>query len=100
MTHEKAKEVIANTIKERKNLVLAMERLVRSVNDEGLMNVWLMYGVPDGDVQKYDVEEVTDNLVEDDTEFAILMGLFLRIMSRAEKDGGLYAGGVVSKEWA
>lgn len=99
MTHEKAKEVIANRIKERKDLVLAMERLVRSVNDDGLMNVWLMYGVPDGDIKEYTVDEVSDTLVEDDTEFAILMGLFLRIMSRAEKDGGLYAGSVVSREW-
>ena len=84
---------------ERKRVVLAMEKLVRSVNDEELLMVWLTYGVPDGDIKQYIIDEVDDNLVEDE-EFAILMGLFLRIMARAEQDGGLYVDNIVSKEWA
>ena len=82
----------------RNQLVLAMERLVRSVNDESLLMTWLMYGVPDGDIKNYTVEEVDDSFVEDEM-FAVLMGMFLRIMAQAEEDGGLYADGVVSKEW-
>ena len=82
----------------RKKAVLAMERLVRSVNDEGLLMTWLMYGVPDGDIEKYTVDEVDDSLVEDE-EFAILMGMFLRIMAQAEQEGGLYVDSIVSKEW-
>ena len=82
----------------RKAAVLAMERLVRSINDESLLMTWLMYGVPDGDIQNYTVDEVEDSLVED-KEFAILTGMFLRIMSQAEQEGGLYIDGIVSEEW-
>ena len=84
-----------NNVVERKETVLAMERLVRSCNDEELTMGWLMYGVPDGDINDYTVDEVDDYFV-DDENFASLMGLFLRIMSQAEKDGGLYIDGVVS----
>lgn len=83
-------------IVERKNTVLAMERLVRSCNNEELIMGWLMCGVPDGDINDYTVDEVDDYFV-DDENFAGLVGLFLRIMSQAEKDGGLYIDGVVSK---
>ena len=82
----------------RKEAMLAMERLVRSVNDEELLLPWLMYAVPDGAIQNYTIDEVDDSLVEDD-EFAILTGLFLHIMSQAEHEGGLYIGDIVSKEW-
>lgn len=83
---------------ERKCVVLAMEKLVRSCNNEELLMLWLAYGVPDGDIKQYTVDEVDDSLVEDE-EFAILMGMFLRIMAQSEKDGGLYVDGIVSKEW-
>lgn len=82
----------------RKELVLSMERLVRSVNNEELMMAWLMYGVPDGDIQKYTIDEVDDCFLEDE-EFGVLMGMFLRIMSQAEQNGGLYCDNIVSKEW-
>lgn len=80
----------------RKNVVLAMESLVRAVNDEELLEPWLMCGVPDGDIQQYTQDEVDDYFVEDNN-FAELMGLFLKIMSRAKNDGGLYVDRVVSK---
>ena len=83
---------------ERKQLVLAMELLVRSLNNEELIMPWLMYGVPDGDVKEGIISEIDDGLVEDES-FAILMGMFLRIMAQAEKDGGLYCDHVSSKEW-
>ena len=80
----------------RKNVVLAMESLVRAVNNEELIDPWLMCGVPDGDIQQYTQDEVDDYFVEDNN-FAELMGLFLKIMSRAKNDGGLYVDRVVSK---
>lgn len=80
----------------RKNVVLAMECLVRAVNNEELLDPWLMCGVPDGDIQQYTQDEVDEYFIKDDN-FADLMGLFLKIMSRAKNDGGLYVDRVVSK---
>ena len=85
---------MANVL-ERKNMVLAMERLVRSVNDEDLMMRWLACGVPDGDIDKYTIDEVDDYFVENE-HFAELMELFLDIMADAKKDGGLYVDHIVS----
>ena len=82
---------------ERKLMILAMERIIRSLNDEDLMIAWLYDGVPDGDIQKYTVDEVDDYFLDDES-FADLMGLFLRIMAKANKSGGLYVDGVVSKD--
>lgn len=84
-------------MEKRKEMVLAMERIVRSVNDEELILPWLSCGVPDGDIENYTVDEVDDYFVEDDN-FAYLMGLFLRIMRRAAKYGGLYVDGVTSED--
>ena len=81
----------------RKEMVLAMELLVRSVNNEELIMPWLSCGVPDGDIERFEEDEV-DEYFTQDKEFAELMGLFLKIMARAYKDGGLYADGVTSKE--
>lgn len=82
----------------RKKAVLAMEFLIRSMNDEEIMDGWLMCGVPDGDIDyaSEDTSQVDDYFVEDDN-FKSLMGLFLRSMSKADKSGGLYIDGVVSK---
>lgn len=80
----------------RKQMVLAMERLIRSISNEELIQGWLMCGVPDGDIQRYEEDEVDEYFTED-KNFAELMGLFLKIMKRAEKDGGLYSDGVSSK---
>lgn len=80
----------------RKQMVLAMERLVRSIDNEELIQGWLMCGVPDGDIQRYEEDEVDEYFTED-KNYAELMGLFLRIMKRAEKDGGLYSDGVESE---
>jgi len=80
----------------RKQMVLAMERIVRSVDNEELIGGWLMCGVPDGDIKRYEEDEVDEYFTED-KNYAELMGLFLRIMTRAEKDGGLYSDGVTSE---
>lgn len=84
-------------LKERTNVVRAMELLVRSVNNEELIEPWLMCGVADGDIDDNTTDEDLECYVDDNENFASLMGLFLRIMSRANKDGGIYVDKVVSK---
>ena len=83
-------------LKERAEIVRAMELLVRSVNNEEHIEPWLMCGVADGDITDDTTDEDLETYVEDDKDFASLMGLFLRIMSRARKDGGLSVDNVVS----
>lgn len=83
-------------IKERIEVLRAMELLARSVNDESDLMGWLMCGVADGDIDEDTTDDELVDYVEDDDSFAEIMGCFLRTMSRA-KDGGLYVDGVVSK---
>ena len=82
-------------IEKRKEMVLAMEKIVRSVNNEDFIDRWLMLGVADGDIKSFDVQEV-DKCYVDDKTLSEMMGLFLSIMNDARKDGGLYIDGVVS----
>lgn len=92
---------MANTI-ERTKMVMAMEYLVRSLNDEELLDQWLMCGVADADIEYGDLL-VTPEKEEylacytDDEALADLMGLFLRRMYLAYKNrSGLQCDGVVS----
>ena len=90
-----------NTIDKIK-LIKAMEFIARQVNDETVFEEWLMDGVADGDIRYGDLNvnmEDADNFEYylENENFAYLMGLFLRMMSRAKKSGGLYCRGVVSK---
>lgn len=84
-------------IKERIEIVKAMDLLCRQINDEEVFMTWLIYGVADGDVEIGDDERL-ECYVDDDERFAELLGLFLSMMSRAKKSGGLYADRVLSKE--
>lgn len=81
----------------RIKMIKAMEFLVRNLNDESLMDGWLMCGVPDGDIEYGDLE--TDNYDDDyfmeDEHLSELMGLFLKTMKHAEHTG-LYIDGVIS----
>ena len=79
----------------RKKAILAMEYLARSVNDEELFFRWITLGVPDGDINSFDFENVDESLCEDDN-FRDLMSLFLNIMKDANKDG-LYVDKIVAK---
>lgn len=86
---------------ERVKAVKAMEFMVRQLNDESQMDLWLEEGVADGDIEYGDLEvrpEDMENLEYwlDDKNFADLMALFIRIMSFANRDGGLYCDGIVS----
>ena len=87
---------------ERAKLVKAMELIARQVNDEEVFDGWLMNGVADGDIEYGDLE-VTNEDAENleyyirDKDFADIMAVFLRVMARAQKSGGLYCDGIVSK---
>lgn len=87
--------------KDRLKMVKAMEFIVKSVNNEDYIDPWLCYGVADGDIEIGDLSinltdyETLDYYIQD-KEFSELMDLFLQIMNRARKDGGLYCDRVVS----
>lgn len=83
-------------LSKRANVVRAMELIARCINDEEIFDSWLMCGVADGDIDGSEDDEDLEYYCEDDN-FAELMGLFLRLMKRADKSGGLYEDGVVSK---
>lgn len=88
---------------ERLQLVKCMEYIVRNLNDENIFESWLYSGVADGDIHYGSVaitpedEEDLDYYIQDE-EFADLISLFLRLMTRARKSGGLYCGGVCAGE--
>ena len=90
---------------ERIKCVKAMELMARQINDEGVFETWLMYGVADGDIAagdlnvKSDDEELMGYYIEDE-HFADLMDTFTYIIARARNRGGLYCDGVVSKRGA
>lgn len=81
---------MSKNIKTRVELVKAMNLLALSINAEDYIDSWLSFGVADGD-------DNFEDYCENDNDFASLMALFLRLMSRARKDGGLYCDGVVGK---
>ncbi len=83
---------------ERIKMVKAMEFIARQINDETIFNIWLMCGVADGDIEYGDLtRDEVDDYYFDDSNFAGLMELFLDIMARAKKSGGLYCDGIVSR---
>ena len=80
----------------RADVVRAMDIMVSTINDEGIIESWLMLGVADGDITSDTTNEEIESLgYTDDTTFAELMTLFLKLMSRAGSDG-LYFDKVVS----
>lgn len=84
---------------ERAKMVLAMEFICRQINDEDVLEGWLMNGVADGDFEfgEWDYNKVDEYYIEDDT-FRDLMDCFLRRMSGAKREGGLFCGGIVTNE--
>lgn len=84
---------------ERKKMVSAMEYIARQVNDESLFEYWLSLGVADGDINYGDFNtEAVDDYYTEDENFSELMRTFINLISYAKKSGGLYCGGIVSKE--
>ena len=81
---------------ERAKAILAMEFLARQINNEDVFNGWLMGGVADGDIPygSVDVADVPEYYLEPDT-FKDIALCFMRRMSSANKNYGLYCGGVL-----
>ena len=88
-----------NKASERAKMVSCMEYIARQINNENVFETWLMCGVADGDIEygNLDISEIEDYYL-DNVNFKNLMSTFLVCMNGAFKDGGLYCGGVVSKE--
>lgn len=87
-------------MEQRAKMILAMEYIARQVNDEdAFVDLWLQLGVADGDIKygSFDISEVDEYYLEDDN-FKYIMTLFLKLMNSAWNDGGLYCGGIVSKD--
>lgn len=84
---------------ERAEVVRAMETMARCINHEGIFDSWLMVGVADGSIKEgTTLQDIIDwGYCEDDT-FRDLMTLFLKLMYRAGKNGGIYTDGIVSGE--
>lgn len=90
--------------KERRTMVACMEFIARNLNDESIFEPWLYCGVADGDlnyenlVRNFNEEkECVDDYYIEEENFADLMSLFLRMMGKANKYGGLYCDDVVSR---
>ena len=86
-------------IEERAKMVACMEYIARQINNEDVLETWLMCGVADSDIKygNLDISEIDDYYLDDRT-FRNLMSTFLVCMESALIDGGLYCGGVVSKD--
>ena len=82
---------------ERAKMVLAMEYIARQINDENVLEGWLMCGVADGDFDygEWDTEVVNEWYLED-KNFRDLMSCFLRRMFGTYKSGGLYCDNIAS----
>lgn len=85
--------------KVRKQMVLAMETVMRGLNDEDIFEGWLRCGVADGDLDEDSTWKDVDDWYIKDGNFTDLMNLFCRKMKQATADGcdgALYCNGVIS----
>ena len=88
-------------IDERRKAIVCMEYIARHINDEDVLDFWLMNGVPDGDIEygNLDYEQVwSEDYMVSDEGFEEIMSCFLRNMNRAFESGGLFCGGIVCKD--
>lgn len=78
------------TREEKASLVLAMEYMVRNINDEEIIDGWLMAGVADGDIEYGECDaDAVDEYYTDDGNFKELVGCFTRRLKFATESGGL-----------
>lgn len=77
--------------KDRTQMVKAMDFIVRHINNEDYIEPWLMCGVADGDIEYGDFEPDDPNVdyYIDNDNYGDLQNLFLKLMARAYKNGGL-----------
>ena len=102
--------------KERRLMLLSMDYIARSLNDEFQIEKWLTIGIADGDINYddifekiapalYDLSESDFEYYEEDKNFADLMDSFLMLICRAcgkktevnNRTGVLYCDNVISK---
>ena len=69
--------------------IYSMNNIIRSLNDEELMESWLMNGVPDGSETLDDIKDVYGSYDDKELmyEYEELTHLFARIVKSAVKDG-------------
>lgn len=82
----------------RQDLVRAMDLIARSLNDEELIEQWLIYGVADGDIDEDTTDEYLEMYCSKDEDFAELIDLFTNLMKESRASGGIYFDGIVSGE--
>ena len=76
-------------IDRRVKMLKAMKYIVSTINDDDILERWLMLGIPDGDIDfaSYCSDEELEDFIHE----------FLIAMSRAKKSGGLYCDGIVGQ---
>lgn len=80
----------------RADIVRAMDNMVYTINDENIIESWLMVGVADEDIKADTTNEEIEQMgYTEDKTFEELLTLFLKLMYRAGKDG-LFFDGIVS----
>lgn len=85
--------------KAQAKMIIEMDDIARCINDENIVESWMMGGVPDGDIpykntiSMEDINEVAE--MYDEYDFRVFIGCFLRCMKSAGKDG-LYLDGVIA----
>ena len=84
---------------ERAKMILAMEFIARQINDEDVLDRWLMCGVADDDIPygSMDITDVDEDYLNNST-FEDVMSCFLRCMKGAYTSGGLYCDDIVCKD--
>ena len=98
-----------DNMNERKLAVFCMEYLARQINDESVFELWLSSGVADGDFEYNEFTLLADTLLAEKLSeiddyylekenFADLMTIFTICMKQARKSGGLFCGGVCSRD--
>ena len=87
--NEKMEGVLKMIIDKRIELLKAMGYIASCINDDDIMERWLMCGIPDGDTNfaNYCEDEELEDIIHE----------FLVAMSRAKKSGGLYCDGIVGQ---
>lgn len=66
----------------RAQRVIEMDRLVRElIDDEDIFETWLIYGVADGDIDKYTTWDEVDDYYLSDGNYEELCSLFKRLMA-------------------
>ena len=83
--------------KERAEVVKSMETIARCINDYYTFKSWLSLGVADCDINdETTLEEIVEMGYCEDATYKDLMTLFLKLMTKAGNDGGLFSDGIVS----